>query len=364
MILVVTVGTGSMDTYARKLAESLDVPTINTDIYQKLRRYRNCSWLSPQALTAIWHNWRFTRMLNRLGEIVHLPNHHLGRYGHSLKVPYIITVHDLIRYFDLEAEEEEILIRRPNRRDRFYLNLDYEGIRKATQIIAVSQATKNDIMDCLNIPEEQISVVYQGIDHELFRPVSRSIYDEPYILFVGSEQPRKNLAGLLQAFSQLKAESRFKELKLVKVGTAGGRDEYFRNQTMEVVEALGLANEVIFTSFVPEKDLPAYYSEAALFVLPSLYEGFGFPILEAMACGCPVVASNSSSLPEVVGNAGIMVNTDDADSLAEAMRQVLTDNELRDEMVRKGLEWSKQFSWEKTAEQTLEVYRRVADGGQ
>ncbi len=130
---------------------------------------------------------------------------------------------------------------------------------------------------------------------------------------------------------------------------------------MGIVESLKLSSEVIFTDFVPNMDLPAYYSGAEVFVLPTLYEGFGFPVLEAMACACPVITSNNSSLPEVVGEAGIMVNPYDIDSLAQAMRQVLTDSELREDMVRKGLEQSKRFSWEKTAEQTLEVYNKVGN---
>ena len=357
MLFVVTVGNGSMDTYAYKLAEKLDVPVVCTDIYQQLRQSRNISWLSPRAIKTIWHNWRLVRMLNKLGDSVHLPNHHLGRYGNFLSVPYIITVHDLIRYFDMDGEET--FIRSPNRRDRHYLNLDFEGIRKAMRIIAVSQSTKDDLMHYLDIPDERISVVYEGIDHRVFRPVSQRIYNHPYILFVSTEHPRKNFTTLLKAFSQLKSESRFKELKLVKVGNAGGQETDFRSQTMGVVESLNLSNEVIFTDFVPEADLPTYYSGAEVFVLPSLYEGFGFPVLEAMACACPVITSNNSSLPEVVGEAGIMVDPQNTNNLAQAMSKVLTDSKLRDNMIRKGLEQAKRFSWEKAAEQTLEVYHKV-----
>ena len=246
--LVVTKGVGSMDIYAEKLAEKLDVPKVYTDIYQKFRRYRNASWLSPQAAKAIWHDWRFVRILNKLGDIVHLPNQHLGRYGNFLRVPYIITVHDLIRYFDLKGYGA--FIHCPNLRDRFYFKLDYKGIRKAAGIIAVSQSVKNDLMHYLGIPDKRISVVYEGIDHRFFQPVSHRIYDNPYILFVGSEQPRKNFTGLLKAFSQLKGEPRFKELKLVKIGKAGGREADFRGQTIEVINALGLVGEVIFTEFM------------------------------------------------------------------------------------------------------------------
>ena len=357
MLFVVTVGNGSMDIYSGKLAEQLDVPMVYTDIYQKFRQSRNISWLSPQAIKSTWHDWRFVRMLNKLGHSIHLPNHHLGRHGNFLRVPYIITVHDLIRYLDLDRDGT--LIYHPNRRDRHYLNLDYKGIRKATRIIAVSQSTKNDLIRYLGIPDERISVVYEGIDHSLFRPMSYRIYNYPYILFVGSEQPRKNFTTLLKAFSQLKSDPKFKELKLVKVGNAGGQEADFRGQTMAVVESLNLSSEVIFTDFVLEADLPAYYSGAEVFVLPSLYEGFGFPVLEAMACACPVITSNTSSLPEVTGKAGIMVDPHDTDSLAQTIKIVLTNSELSDNMIRKGLEQSKKFTWEKTAEQTLEVYNKV-----
>jgi glycosyltransferase involved in cell wall biosynthesis len=296
-------------------------------------------------------------MLNTQGDSVHLPNHHLGRYGNFLRVPYVITVHDLIRYLDVDGEET--FIYQPNRRDRHYLHLDYEGIRKAIRIIAVSQSTKDDLMHYLDIPDERISVIYEGIDHNIFKPVSYRICNYPYILFVGTEQPRKNFTTLLKAFSQLKREPKLKEVKLVKVGSAGGHEVNFRSQTMGIIESLHLSDEVIFTDFVPETDLPAYYSGAEVFVLPSLYEGFGFPVLEAMACACPVITSNTSSLPEVVGRAGIMVDPHNTDNLAQAIWEVLTDNKLSNNMIGKGLVQAKKFSWEKVAEQTLEVYNKV-----
>ncbi|MBA7692178.1 D-inositol-3-phosphate glycosyltransferase [subsurface metagenome] len=360
MILVTTIGIGSMDMYSHQLAENLDVPVFSTDIYQKCVRNRNVSWLSPRAVRTIWLDWCFVRAINKLGDIVHLPNQHLGRYASFLRVPYIITVHDLIRYFDLKGFGN--FIHCPNLRDRFYLNLDYKGIKKATRIIAVSQATKSDLMHYLDIPDERISVIYEGVDRKIFQPVPHCIYEEPYILFVGSEHLRKNFTGLVKAFSQLKGEPRFKDLKLVKLGRAGGQEADFRGQTMEVINALGLVREVIFTEFVSGAELPAYYSGAEAFILPSFYEGFGFPPLEAMACGCPVVTSNTSSLPEVVGEAGIMVDPYDTDSLAQAIRRVLTDDKLRDDMVSKGFEQVEKFSWEETARQTLEVYNEVADG--
>ena len=364
--LVVTLGSGSMDLYAQKLAEKLDVPRVYTNIYQQIHESFNISWFSIKALRAISADWNFVRMLNRQSGIVHLPNQHLGRYGNFLKIPYIITVHDLIRYFDLKGYGT--YIHRPNRRDKFYLNLDYKGIRKAAKVIAVSQATKGDLMHHLGIPDEQISVVYEGIDHTAFKPLSlrgeRSNlikFEYPYILFVGSEHPRKNLLTLLRAFRKLKGQPRFKNLKLVKVGKAGGKEADFRAQTLEIINSLDLNGKVIFTEVVSVEDLRAYYCGAECFAFPSLYEGFGFPPLEGMACGCPVITSDSSSLPEVAGEAAIKVPPLDVEGLAMNLEKVLIDQELRESLIRRGMKQAAKFSWEQTAEKTLEVYKEVEE---
>jgi glycosyltransferase involved in cell wall biosynthesis len=355
--LVVTKGAGSMDFYAEKLAEKLDMPKVYTDIYQRIDQRFNTSWFSLGALKAIGEDWHLLRRLNRLDGIIHLPNQHLGRYGFFLKTRYIITVHDLIRYFDLKGYST--FIHHPNLRDRFYFSLDYRGVKKATKVVADSQVTKRDLVQHLGVPEERISVVYAGIDHRLFKPTSRRLVDYPYLLFVGSEYPRKNFAGLDESFNKLKSEGEFTNLKLVKVGRAGRPEAKFREHTLQVVEELGLSNEVVLTGYVAREDLPAYYSGAECFVLPSFYEGFGFTPLEAMACGCPVVVSNVASLPEVVGEAAIQVNPHDTDDIARALRRVLTDEQLKRELVAKGLEQAKQFSWEKTARGTLRVYESV-----
>ena len=350
-----------MDIYARKLAEHLDVPKLYSDIYQRSAELFNVSFFYPAALRAAWQDQHFVRMLNRQKGIVHLPNHHLGRYGFFLKVPYIITVHDLIRYFDLKGHGT--FIHRPNLRDRFYLSLDYRGIKKATRIIAVSQATKDDLVKHLGIAEERISVVYEGIDHQLFKPTLVAHQSAPYLLFVGSEHPRKNFIGLLKAFRNFKSKSghRFKDLKLVKVGKAGGAEAEFRKHTLQAVNELNIAGDVVFTDYVADEDLPAYYSGAECFILPSLYEGFGFPPLEAMACGCPVIVSNVASLPEVTGEAAIKVHPYHTYSLTRALEMVLTDERLRGELVAKGFERAKQFSWEKAAKETLNIYREVEE---
>src|SRR5215208_1776010 len=359
--LVTTVGGGSMDTYARCLTERLagrdGVRTLETDVYPRVAELFNVPLLSRTATAALREDARFVRRLRRVREPLHLPNHHLGRYGRFLSVPYVVTVHDLIRYFDLKGRGP--LIHRPNLRDRLYLGLDYAGIRRATALIAVSHTTKRDLVRHLGIPPARVAVVYEGLDHGRFRPVDRRLVDAPYVLFVGSEHPRKNLATLLRAFRLLKDEPRFRELRLVKVGAAGGREAPFRRRTLAAVAALGLERDVLFTGRVPDADLPAYYSGAACLVLPSLYEGFGFPPLEAMACGCPVIVSSAGALPEVAGDAALVVHPRDPRALARAMATLLTDENARRDLVERGLRRARRFTWERTAERTLAVYRVV-----
>ena len=223
----------------------------------------------------------------------------------------MITVHDLMRYFDVHAIDPYgggPFMHVPNRRDRALLRADYGAIADAAGVIAVSDATKRDLIEYLRIPEERVFVVYEGVDRDVFRPVSRRPIVDPYVLYVGTEQPRTNIPTLLRAFAALKREPRFRELKLVKVGKAGGGEGPFRTSTLDV------------------------------------YEGFGFPPLEAVACGCPVVVSTGGSLPDIGGDAAMTFHPLDAEALAEAMRRLLTDATLRHELRARGLERAATFS--------------------
>jgi glycosyltransferase involved in cell wall biosynthesis len=190
----------------------------------------------------------------------------------------------------------------------------------------------------------------------------RQKYDLPerFILYVGTIEPRKNLTALLEAYAALMERlsvcdlrPALSDVRLVIVGKKGWLYEGFFRRLHE----LGLEDRVLFTGYVPDEDLPAIYSAADLFVFPSLYEGFGLPVLEAMACGTPVIASNASSLPEVAGEAGIMIAPHDVRGLAEAMERLLMDKQLRAELRARGLERAKQFTWERAAAMTLEVYQ-------
>ena len=332
-VLIVTSEKSGIDRYIQEIAKRLNVKKIES------RRY-----------LSLIEAYRLSRVVRGESDIIHLPNQNFARYALFRRNPFIVTVHDLVRnYFGFARETIT---------ERILLKLDIRGIKRASHIIAVSQHTKYDLIKYLKIPDSKISVIYNGVDHGIFKPYKAKLLDKPYIIYVGSERPRKNLSRLFKAFAKLRGE--FTELRLVKVGSAG-RSEKYRSDTMKKLHSLRLAREVIFVDYITQLDLAYYYSSATLLAYPSFYEGFRLPPLEAMACGCPVVTSNTSSLPEVVGEAGIMVNPYDTDSLAQAMRRVLTDDKLRDKMVRRGLEQAKKFSWEKTAAQTLEVYEKVGD---
>jgi|ERR1022692_276876 glycosyltransferase involved in cell wall biosynthesis len=342
-----------MDTYAKDLAAHLDVPVLWTDVYEK--HDFGLPLLAPRSISLAWRDARFSSRLRQLRSSVHLPNQHLGRYVLGLPEPFIITVHDLIRYFDM-SNPEVVHITQPNLRDRLYLSKDYSAVCRATAVIANSSATKRDIVRHLGVSEDRVFVTYPGIDHERFRPVSRRLNAAPYILFVGVEQPRKNFSMLLAAFSLIKRDPRLRELKLLKIGAAGGVEAPFRESTTAAIARLGLEGDVIIVGRVPGEDLPAYYSGAQCLVMPSLAEGFGYPPLEAMACGCPVVISDCEALTEVAGDAAEVADVGSAESLAEAILLLLNGSAKRHQLVERGLRRAAEFSCARTAMLTRQVY--------
>lgn len=237
------------------------------------------------------------------------------------------------------------------------------SVCKVDKIIAISESTKKDVMRLFHIPEDKIEVIYGAAD-EIYHPIEdpeilkqvRAKYKIPhkFILFVGIIEPRKNIARLIQAFSILKKKF---EHKLVIVGRKG----WLYDEIFAQVRRSHLGEEVIFTGYVPREDLPALYSATELFIYPSLYEGFGLPPLEAMACGTPVITSNVSSLPEVMGEAGILIDPNNVDELSRAIDSVLSDENLREELREKGLRQAKKFSWERCAQETIKVYQEVGN---
>jgi glycosyltransferase involved in cell wall biosynthesis len=357
---VVTKGNSALDLYAQELARELSCEKIYNDYFGEVSRNSKLLWIANIAKSAK-NDWHTVKQFNKHGTILHLPNQHFGRFGFFLKKSFIITCHDLLKYFDLKRKG--VFFQKPTIRGKVYLTMDFAGMKKAKKIIAISAHTKRDLMSYLGIPEEKISVIYQGINHEIFKPpkiVQRKI-DSPYILYVGTEVPRKNFKGVLNSFQKLKEKREFRNLKLVKVGNAssGWSHEKYRNISLNLIRSLYLENEVVFTGFLDKKELAFYYAGAECLVFPSFYEGFGFPVLEAMACGCPVVASNVSSLPEVVGDAGLLVNPHDHNAIAAAIESILSNESLKKSLKKAGLERAKLFSWRKTAETTLHIYQEI-----
>lgn len=245
---------------------------------------------------------------------------------------------------------------------RYYNGQIGAAVRQADHILADSEATKNDLTSMLGVPAEKITVHMLGVD-ERFRPMTsdeRARYQaqlglpDDYILFVGTFEPRKNILGLLKAYQQLT-----KQLPDTPPLVLVGRRGWLFEETMAQIAAMQLGEQVVWREDISDDMLPAVYNLASMLVTPSFYEGFGFPALEAMACGTVPIVSNRSSLPEVVGDVGLKVEPDDHEALAAAMEQALTDSQWRDRMRQAGLERAKTFTWNKTASIVLSVYEVV-----
>jgi glycosyltransferase involved in cell wall biosynthesis len=268
--------------------------------------------------------------------------------------PVIITVHDLI--FDRYPEYMPSAWARP-----YYRLLMRTSLRRAWRVLAVSRATASDLIELYGTPREKIVVTPNGVERN-FGAVGaaegqsmaalRQRYglNRPFVLTVGTRRPHKNLARLIHAFAPLAGEAPH-DLVL-----AGPADERFGDDARRAAEEAGLNGRVHFLDWVPENELPGLYKLADVVAVPSLMEGFGLPALEAMASGTPVLASNTSSLPEVVGEAGILVNPHDTDALRQALRYMLRDEQLRERLARAGAERAAQFTWERAACQVLKLY--------
>jgi glycosyltransferase involved in cell wall biosynthesis len=349
---VVTNGPSSLDLYSGRLADRLPVSLLYTDVYVQVRTLESAPILSEATAKAAMACLRFARVLREVEGIVHLPSQHLARFGGLLSGPYIVTVHDVIRYLDMTNRRP--LIHLPGPRERLLLGLDSRGIRSAARIIAVSEWTKRELIRTLGLPADRIRVVHHGVDSSFSPGATDPPFPRPYLLYVGSEQPRKNLQFLLQVFKRLRQD--FPRLLLVKVGRAGGRETDFRAQTVAAIRALGLEDDVIVYDHVSNEDLLRFYRNAEVFCFPSLYEGFGWPPLEAMACGCPVVASTSAAIPEVLGDAGVLCEPDDERKWVEVVGNLLQSRPLRSELRERGLARAAQFSWDRARHQVLGVY--------
>jgi len=233
-------------------------------------------------------------------------------------------------------------------------NWTARSVRKAEKIFTISQSSQNAIIKEYRVAPEKVVVTYPGLAMtKKSKKIDLKKYgvEGDFILYVGTLQPRKNLEKLIEALAQLEDQ----DLKLVIVGKKG----WLYEEIFTKVKQMKLGKRVIFTGFVPNEDLAAFYEKAQCFVLVSLYEGFGLPVLEAMGYGCPVVASNVSSLPEVVGEAGILVDPKKPEAIAQGVEKAIQNREA---LIKKGKEQAKKFSWEKCAQETLKVLEEVGHG--
>ena len=275
----------------------------------------------------------------------------------AFRGPKIATVHDLsfLRF------PEQF----PPMKARYLRYAVDLSAQRATHLIAVSEHTRRDVVELLRVPEERISVVYSGASPD-FRPLPHSRAEEfrqthfegrPLILHVGTLQPRKNVDVLIRSFAHLR-QTRDIPHVLALVGARG----WMYRELFDLVVDAGVTEHVRFVDFVPSGDLPLWYNSADLFAYPSAYEGFGLPVLEAMACGIPVVTSATSALTELAGDAAVTVPPGSQEALQLALMRVLEDEQLRADMCRRGLARAAGFTWSRTARETAEVYDRVLAG--
>jgi len=265
--------------------------------------------------------------------------------------PFLVTVYDLS--FLLFPEGFRLW-------NRLYLLIFTRlSVKRASRVIAISENTKKDLVKVWGVEENKIRVTYCGCD-ETLKPLPlqdvenfrrRRGLPERFVFFLGTIEPRKNLVRLLEAFRKIKKG----QVKLVLAGGLGWKYE----PVMAAIENFGLREDVVLTGFIPQEEKVYWYNAAEIFVYPSLYEGFGLPPLEAMACGTPVVASRAASLPEVVGDGGILVDPTDTEAIAEALSRLLSDPRERERLREKGLQRAKKFSWEQMARETVKIYREA-----
>lgn len=241
--------------------------------------------------------------------------------------------------------------------------------RKATLIIANSQSTKSDICNFLNVPESKVVIVPEAVNQDQFRPLPKEKVrptlteykvNSPYILFVSALWPYKNAHTLIDAFKLLIDHHSIPH-DLIIIGSSFGDTTLYKSKLDGKVEKLGIQNRVIFLGHVKHEYINCFYSGADLFVYPSYYETFGLTLLEAMASGTPVVASNRAAIPEIVGDTGILVDPDDPKAVAEAIYEVLSNESKKKKLITRGLERAKEFTWEKTARKTVSVYKKALE---
>ena len=308
----------------------------------------------PASPFSLRQQWIVPQQLRNLQATLYHSPYYLMPYVPGVSA--VFTCHDLIplRYPQYFSAAQRLIYRLAH----------ILALKAASMTIAVSRATRADLMRCFRPVPQRVVVIPEAADAHFAPQLPERInalrikyaLPEQYVLYFGSNKPHKNIVGLVKACKILNIKHQISNVKLV---VAGHWDERYP-EAMRIVEESDLRDQVVFLGPVDEADLPALYSGAVLFAFPTLCEGFGLPVLEAMACGTPVVCSSISSLPEVAGDAALLVNPLEIDELAQAIGQLWSDEELRKDMRARGLAQAARFSWEQTARETLTVYEQCA----
>jgi glycosyltransferase involved in cell wall biosynthesis len=310
--------------------------------------------LRPIPLARAWTHARLSlEMLHAPPNVLFVPAHALPL---ALPRRSVVTIHDLgfVHYPHAHTAGQRLY-------HRVFTPL---SVHRATHIIAISQATKRDLQQIYRVPTHKITVVHHGVD-DRFQPLELATIPpvlqrygirQPYLLFVSTVQPRKNVARLIEAFARARRMLDRPNLTLVLAGKRGWLTDAIERRAVE----LGIGNAIRFVGYVPDYDLPALLNGALAYVAPSLYEGFGMTVLEAQRCGTPVLASNVSSLPEVVGEAGLLVDPHDVAGIANDIVRLVEDAQLRTSLRERGLRHAASWTWERTAQQTVAVLEAAA----
>lgn len=316
--------------------------------------YRAPAWTGHPLLRILWEQVSLPSVLHRLQASLY---HGLAFVAplRGPDIPRVITVHDLSFVHFPETL--------PAWKARYLRLFTRLSLQRATRVITVSENTRRDVLRWVSLPEDRVVTVYNGVE-ERFRPLpaqdvarwrERRGLPKTFVLYLGTLQPRKNLETLIRAFAHWRQDAPpfHREVVLVLAGARG----WFYDTLFRLVEDLGLRKHIFFPGYVPSDELPYWYNAATVFAYPSLFEGFGLPVLEAMACGTPVLAAATSSLPEIVGDAGILLPPDDVEAWTEALGRMLADPDLRATLAQAGRARASQFSWQRAARETLAVYR-------
>lgn len=335
-----------------------DEKAVYTDHDPELNTIIQAESLRPATINIFWHQWGLPALCRQNKyDAVFIPGGN-RRLPWKLPCPTVVTCHDLG------------ILHVPDKYDavhRFYnLRVLPHLLKRQTRILTVSETSKKDIVSYTGVPDDRVTVTLNGVDHDTYQPgdgdAARALVEQnygvsaPYILYIARiDHPGKNHIRLIEAFAAMA-----KRTTLPHTLILAGSDWSRADEVHAAAEHSGYGDRIVFTGFAPSEDLPALYRGAALFAFPSLFEGFGIPIVEAMNCGIPVACANISCMPEISGDAAVLFDPYDVAAISESLERALTDTSLREQCIERGKKRAKRYNWQDTVQQTVDIIREVA----